>query len=259
MKIGIFDSGIGGLTVLHRALIELPKEDYIFYADEEHVPYGTKTREEILAYTTNAVEFLVKQGCEIVVLACNTATSVAAEELRKNVKVPILGIEPAVKPALEHSNHKRVLVIATPMTVKEKKLKDLLHRVDEEHRVDVMATPQLVEFAQREEFNSKEVKQYLKEKFQEICPSDYSEVVLGCTHFNLFKDVLREYFGPDCELIDGSFGTVRNLSATAKRMNLAEGQKGSVTFYSSGKKVEGGEKLAFFHRILERLTEMEQY
>ncbi|MBP3814197.1 MAG: aspartate/glutamate racemase family protein, partial [Butyrivibrio sp.] len=101
MKIGIFDSGMGGLSVLHEAYHQLPDQEYIFYADTEHVPYGIKTPEQIIGYTTEIAEFLIDKGVDAIVVACNTATSVAIKELRKRFDLPILGMEPAVKPAVE--------------------------------------------------------------------------------------------------------------------------------------------------------------
>ena len=165
MKIGIFDSGIGGLSVLHEAYHQLPGQEYIFYADTEHVPYGQKTPEQIMGYAMDNARFLMEKGAEALVVACNTATSVAIKELRASFDIPILGMEPAVKPAVEETEKKRIMVIATPVTIREDKLKSLLHRVDEQHRVDLLAMPRLVEFAEREEFDSKEVKDYLKEQF----------------------------------------------------------------------------------------------
>ena len=128
MKIGIFDSGIGGLSVLHQAMITLPEADYIFYADVDNVPYGEKTRDEVRKLVDHAVGFLVEKGCQAVVLACNTATSAAISYLRDKYKLTIIGIEPAVKPAVEHTLNcgKRVMVVSTPVTAKGEKLKKLI-------------------------------------------------------------------------------------------------------------------------------------
>ncbi len=212
MKIGIFDSGIGGLSVLHEAYHQLPGQEYLFYADTEHVPYGLKTPEQIIGYTTEITQFLIAQGVEAIVVACNTATSVAIRELRKNFDLPILGMEPAVKPAVEGTEGKRIMVIATPVTIREDKLKDLLHRVDENHRVDLLAMPRLVEFAEREEFESPDVYNYIDQQFSSFDKDRYCALVLGCTHFNYFKPAYRKYFGDETLLIDGNRGTVRHLA-----------------------------------------------
>ena len=120
MRIGFFDSGIGGLTVLSEALKRLPNHEYLYYADTQHAPYGPKPKEEVREYVFHAIDFLVDEGAEIIVIACNTATSIAVAELREKYSIPIIGMEPAVKPAIEHvaNSSKRVLVTATPLTCK---------------------------------------------------------------------------------------------------------------------------------------------
>lgn len=229
MKIGIFDSGIGGLSVLHEAYHVLPGQEYIFYADTEHVPYGTKTPEEIIGFAVDNAQFLIDKGAEALVVACNTATSVAIKELRRRFDIPILGMEPAVKPAVEGTDDKRIMVIATPVTIREDKLKDLLHRVDEEHRVDLMAMPKFVEFAEKEEFDTEEVLGYIRDSFANFDPANYSALVLGCTHFNYFKPALKEFFGPETLLVDGNFGTVHHL-ADVLNLEMNDDQDKEVFF-----------------------------
>ena len=150
MPVGFFDSGLGGLTVLEKALRVMPDEDYIFYADEANVPYGEKTSEQITQYARNAVNCLTERGCKAVVIACNTATSVAADELRRTFDTPIIGIEPAVKPAVEHAGGRRILVMATPVTIRESRLKGLIASLDAEDTVVLLAMPGLVRFCEAE-------------------------------------------------------------------------------------------------------------
>ena len=158
MKIGIFDSGIGGLTVLHQAMITLPQEEYLYYADTDHVPYGIRPKEEILEFVDNALRFMLGKGVKAVIIACNTATSAAIKTLRSRYSLPILGMEPAVKPAVAREEEgKRVMVAATPLTLREEKLRNLLHQVDKHHTVDLLPLPELVRFAEREEFTSQAV------------------------------------------------------------------------------------------------------
>ncbi len=126
MKIGISDSGVGGLTVLNEALQHMPDEDYIYLADTYNVPYGTKTREQVKELILNIVEFLDSKDIDVLVVACNTATSVGITELRRKYSFPVIGMEPAVKYALERNISGRVLVLATPLTLTEKKYKDWL-------------------------------------------------------------------------------------------------------------------------------------
>jgi glutamate racemase len=267
MKIGIFDSGIGGLSVLHEAYKRLPDQEYIFYADTEHVPYGLKTPEQILGYAKEITEFLIDRGADAIVVACNTATSVAIKELRRTYDLPILGMEPAVKPAVEGTLGKRIMVIATPVTIREDKLKDLLHRVDEDHRVDLLAMPRLVEFAEREEFESEEVYGYIREQFSSFDKEEYCALVLGCTHFNYFKSAYRQYFGDRILLIDGNSGTVRHL-AEVLSLQTAPDKVGTedtdhnilcvpkTTYYFSGKEITDEETLERLKRLHLRLEQM---
>ena len=244
MKIGIFDSGIGGLSVLHEAYHQITGQEYIFFADTEHVPYGLKTPEQIVGYAIDITEFLINKGAEALIVACNTATSVAIKELRSRFDIPILGMEPAVKPAVEGTEDKRIMVIATPVTIREDKLKDLLHRVDGEHRVDLMAMPKLVEFAEREEFESEAVDKYLKDQFSGIDSDDYCALVLGCTHFNYFKPSYKKIFGKDTLLIDGNHGTIHHLADTLN-LPINENQDKDI-FFEDYHKMLGYEKTEYY-------------
>ncbi len=259
MKIGIFDSGIGGLTVLHQALLTLPKEDYIYYADTDNVPYGTKRREEIIGFVDQAVEFLVGKGVKAIVIACNTATSTAIDYVRGKYTLPILGMEPAVKPAVAKSNGKRVMVIATPITVREEKLRNLIEQVDDDHRVDLLALPGLVRFAESGLFEGEEVEQYLRQELRNYKLEDYSALILGCTHFNYFKDTYRKIFPGRIAFIDGSVGTVNNLKRILVEKNQLENNHGMVEYYRSGKPIYRDEELERLELLHKRLDRMMKY
>lgn len=255
MKIAIFDSGIGGLTVLHQAMQQMPEEDYLYYADILHVPYGTKTKEEIISYVDEAAAFIAEQGVKALVIACNTATSVAIAELRQKYSFPIIGMEPAVKPAVKHS-HKRVLVIATPMTLQEQKLHDLLLQVDMENIVDLLPLPQLVTLAEARIFNGPQVEDYLQLEFSRYDLTSYDTIVLGCTHFNYFKDTLRRLLPADISLLDGSKGTVKHLQCLLEERGLREKNKGEITYYQSGRLAASTDD---YQALLQRLDEMLYY
>ncbi|MBR6755774.1 MAG: glutamate racemase [Peptococcaceae bacterium] len=255
MKIAIFDSGIGGLTVLHQALQQMPQEDYLYYADTLHVPYGTKTKEEIISCVDEAVAFIAEQDVKALVVACNTATSVAIAELRQKYTFPIIGMEPAVKPAVSQSQ-KRVLVIATPMTLQEQKLHDLLLQIDMTHIVDLLPLPQLVTLAEDGIFSGAEVETYLQKEFGRYALEDYDTVVLGCTHFNFFKDTLRRLLPGNISLLDGSNGTVKHLQHLLAERGLGENNNGQVTYYQSGKLMLDTTP---YEALLSRLDQMQQY
>ena len=262
MKAGILDSGIGGISVLNEAYHSLDDVDFIFYADTDHVPYGLKTGEEIREYSEKIVEFFLDKEVDAVLMACNTATAVAAKYLRGKYDIPIIGMEPAVKPAVT-GNHdgKRILVMATPVTVRENKLHDLLEAVDKDHQVDLLAMPGLVSFAEKEIFDGDMVRQYLTESFCELNIDDYSAVVLGCTHFNYFKPLYREFFNSNTIFIDGNTGTVKQL---AKVMGAAfhkydkNVREDRTEYYFSGRQAgeEELEKLARLHLRLEEVRDI---
>ncbi len=257
MCIGIFDSGIGGMTLLHQALVLMPQENFIFYADTDHVPYGTKSREQVVSYVDEVIRFMLAKKCKAVVIACNT------EQMRSKYRdFPIIGIEPAVKPAVAESDGKRVLVVATPLTVHEKRLQKLVERVDDEHLVDLLELPGLVEFAERGEFVSARVTAYLQEKFGGYALEQYGELVLGCTHFNYFKDTFRALLPQGIHIIDGSLGTVRQLmrvlaakGALAPR-TAEEAAGGQVRYFASGREILEADRLERIRKLHERLEQM---
>lgn len=256
MKIGFFDSGIGGLTVLSEALKRLPHHDYLYYADTLHAPYGPKPKEEVRGYIFEAIEFLVRKGADIIVIACNTATSIAVNDLREKYQIPIIGMEPAVKPAIEwvQESGKRVLVTATPLTLKEEKLHHLIERLDQSHVTDLLPLPDLVRFAESFDFSPETVVPYLKKQLVDYQISDYGAIVLGCTHFPLFASSFKEVFEPGIELIDGSVGTVTHLSNIIDTMKGETSKTPTVTFYQSGREITEANEIKGFNRILNQIA-----
>jgi len=209
MKVAVFDSGIGGMTFLKAAQQALPAVNFEYFSDKENVPYGTKSVEFVRECVFKAIDDIVKQNFDAIVIACNTATSIAINDLRKRYTIPIIGMEPAVKPAIEQSEGKRVLVFATPITVRENKLSNLIKGLNSEEIVDLIALPKLVEFAENN-ILSKEIETYIREQLKNLEINKYSCVVLGCTHFIYYKDIIKEIF-PKAKVIDGNLGTVNRL------------------------------------------------
>lgn len=252
MSIAFFDSGIGGITVLHHAMKMLPLEDYIYFADTLNAPYGTKTRDEVRSLVFNAVDFIVSLGVDAVVIACNTATSVAVEDLRKRYTIPIIGMEPAVKPAIEKTGgtQKRVLVTATPLTLKEEKLKNLIDRIDNEHIVDLLPLPGLVEFAENFEFNENIVSDYLNKELASVDISSYGTIVLGCTHFLFYRSILKKIIPSHIDIIDGNAGTVNHLSRVLNERGVSIKGEGKIKWYCSGEPVVDLKRLAEFELLL---------
>ncbi|MDR4949169.1 glutamate racemase [Neobacillus cucumis] len=258
MRIGFFDSGIGGMTVLHQALRFLPNEDYIFYADTSHVPYGEKPKEEVREYIFNAVDFMANQGIKALVIACNTATSIAVDDLRQKYDFPILGIEPAVKPAVQscEGKRKKVLVFATNLTLREEKFHNLLRSIDHQDIVESLPLPGLVQLAENFEFRDEKVVPYLKEKLSSLDLKQYGTIVLGCTHFPYFENSIRKIFPGEVDIISGSIGTAKNLKRILESRNQINDGKGDILFFKSGHKVEDKETLSNYNELLVKLDKI---
>ena len=257
MKIAFFDSGIGGLSVLHHAMKILPQEEFIFYADEDNVPYGTKSPEEVLNFVDEAFRFLIAQKVSAIVVACNTATSVAVKAMREKYSLPIIGMEPALKVALDAFPNRKVLVAATAITITGEKIFKLIKKIHAENFAELKALSKLVEFAERQEFNSAAVENYLREELAAYDFEKFSSLVLGCTHFNYFKDTFRKILPSHVKILDGNAGTVNELIRRANLKSSLTTNHYSLTTYYSGRKVLEATELLRLKKFLRRLDEME--
>lgn len=257
MKIAFFDSGMGGLSVLHHALKILPHEEFIFFADEDNVPYGTKSPKEILSCVDAAFRFLIKQEVGAIVVACNTATSVAVKIMRGKYSLPIIGMEPALKLALDLYPSRKVLVAATTITITGEKIHRLIKNLHAENLTELKALPRLVEFAERQEFNSAAVEEYLRGELSNCDWENFSSLVLGCTHFNYFKDTLRKILPPHVKILDGNAGTVNELIRRANLQPARSENFPPIKFFYSGRRVTDSTELARLKKFLHRLDEME--
>ena len=245
MRIGFFDSGIGGLSVLHHAIKILPQEEFIFFADEDNVPYGTKSPEEVSRFVDEAFRFLIAQKVSAIVVACNTATSVAVKKMREKYSLPIIGMEPALKVALDLFPNKKVLVTATAITITGEKIRRLIKKLHAENLAELKALSQLVEFAERQD----ELENYDRENF--------SSVVLGCTHFNYFKDTFRKILPPHVKILDGNAGTVNELIRRTNLQSARAENLPAIKFFYSGRRVTDSAELARLEKFLQRLDKME--
>ena len=181
--IGIFDSGLGGISVLRELVRIMPSEDFIYLGDSLHAPYGTKTLEEVRQRSIENAEFLFDKGAKGLVVACNTATSAAVRLLREMYPyIPIVGIEPAVKPAVNCMEHPKVLVMATPMTIREEKFHKLMDRYKEQGEIIPLPCPGLMNFVERGDLDGEDLEKYLSELLFEYKHNKVDAVVLGCTH-----------------------------------------------------------------------------
>ena len=234
--IAVFDSGVGGISVLRELKKILPNEDYIYYGDSKNAPYGMKTKEEVRKLTIDAAEYLFAQGAKGLVVACNTATSAAVRTLREMYPdVPLVGIEPAVKPAATLKPNCRVLVMATPMTIREEKFQNLMARYEDMAEIIPLPCPGLMDFVERGDLESEDFRRYLEELLfvHRIHPVD--SVVLGCTHYPFAKDMIRQVLGPDVLVFDGGEGTAREMKRRLAEADLLNNrtEEGTVDFQNS--------------------------
>lgn len=227
--IGIFDSGLGGLTVLSEIIKILPLERYLYFADCRFAPYGPKTTEEIRKRCFFITETLVSRGIKALVVACNTATSCAVEDLRRGFTIPIVGMEPALKPACEANLPGKRLVLGTPFTISEVKYQRLLSRFRDNKDIVSLPCPGLVELIEKGDANSPEIRSGLKELFRDLTLEDFSSVVLGCTHFIYLKNLLRDMMGNRIRFFDGNEGTAQRLKNLLTQQGLLSDNKTLLT------------------------------
>lgn len=236
MKIAFFDSGVGGITIFKEALKDI-KAEYFYFADNLNTPYGTKSKEIVKKYVIENINKIMKLDPDIVVVACNTATSVAIEELRNIYSSKcIIGLEPAIKVSADKNIvDKKILVSATTLTIKEEKIKKLIDKLDIRDKVDFVSVDKLVEFAEDLDFESDEVCGYINEKLSEFNLENYSDLVLGCTHFPLFKEVFKKVLPNSIDVIDSSQGVINNIKNKISILDLKENNENNVTLILSEK------------------------
>lgn len=249
--IGIFDSGVGGISVLGRLTKLLPREDYIYYADTARFPYGDKPCEVVQAGVMAAAAAMAEHGLKMLVVACNTATAAAIEDLRAKYDFPVLGIEPALKPALAAAPGKRVALIATSLTLKEKKFRKLFEAYREKGEIINVKAPGLADLVENGHYRDEAARAYLSRLFADV---KADTVVLGCTHYLFLWELIREFF-PAAEIIDGGSGLARNVCRTLREQKLLKEEgAGSITVLSSDREQFLPRFDGFFQDILSILA-----
>ncbi|MBQ5904619.1 MAG: glutamate racemase [Clostridia bacterium] len=248
--IGVFDSGMGGVSVLRKLSRVMPGENFIYFGDSVNAPYGTKSKEEIKALTEKAFDFLRDKGCKAVVIACNTATSAAAKHLReKYPDYSIIGLEPALKPAALSMDYPKVLAMATPLTLKEEKFNSLMAQYEDQAEFIKLPAPELVKYIESGELDSEEEIQYLEEILTPYKDGKVDAVVLGCTHFPFARKTIQRILGDDVLVFDGGLGAARQTRRVLEGKNLLNGKEegGAVNFINSiPEKTEIAKKLFYY-------------
>ena len=234
--IGFFDSGLGGISVLQKTRQLLPGEDYLYYGDSRNAPYGVRPAQEVEALTERAVTYLLGQGVKAIVLACNTATSAAAASLRSRYpQIPIIGTEPALKPAVERHPGGRILVMATAMTLREQKFRVLWEQYRLQAEIIPVAGNGLVELVEQGILEGPKAEQQLGQLLGPYLKCPVDAVVLGCTHYPFLRRPIRKIVGPDTEILDGAGGVARQLQRQLEGLELLQTRTtpGRVVFRNS--------------------------
>jgi len=233
--IGVFDSGVGGLSILDEALRQLPQHDYIYLADSANAPYGEKSSEWITARSLILCKYLASKGCDAIVVACNTATAEAIKQIRTELSIPIIGVEPGIKPAAMQSQNGIVGVLATEATLKSDKFNALLATLPEHCRFIKQSGAGLVPLIEAGKANSEETLDLLGKHLEPILDAGSDTLVLGCTHYPFLRKSIRKLLGDTITLIDTSDAVVKQLGRQLEILGLNpdSGERGSVTFISS--------------------------
>lgn len=235
LPIAVFDSGVGGISVLRELVRQLPHEDFLYYGDSANAPYGDKDTQTVRTLTMQAFSRMETLGFKAIVVACNTATSAAIRTLRERyTDIPVIGIEPALKPAVDRHPNGRVIVMATETTLRETKFAALMAKYQTRCEIRSLPCPGLMEYVERSELDSPALEGYLRKVLTPQLCTHTDAIVLGCTHYPFLRPVLQRIAGTETELIDGSEGTARETARQLQRCQLQKEQgTGRVEFRNS--------------------------
>ena len=244
-SIGVFDSGIGGVTVLREIIKILPNENYIYYSDSKNNPYGDKTKQEIIKRCEEVFSYLLEKNCKAIVIACNTASAIAVNTLREKYKdIPIIAIEPAYKMVHDYAYDGETLVMATKGTIESERF-NLLYNKYNNHKTKLL---ECVGLADRiEEGNEKKIKEYLEKNLKEY-KGKVENVVLGCTHYPLIQEEIGQVLGENVRFFNGANRLAVHLKEVLLEKDLISksNEKGKIDFCDSSEKKEKEERFYKF-------------
>jgi glutamate racemase len=238
--VGVFDSGVGGLSVLHEIRRELPREDLLYVADSGYAPYGDLSDEAIEKRTIAITQFLVSESAKAIVVACNTATGVAIETLRSRFSIPVIAMEPAVKPAALTTRSAVVGVLATSQTLSSSKFSRLLLAYGADVQILLQPCPGLVEQVEKGDLSSEATRSLVEQYVVPLVRKGADTLVLGCTHYPFLSPVIRDIAGPSVTIIDPSAAVARELRRRLQISDLLSprDQPGTERFWTSGSVAE---------------------
>jgi glutamate racemase len=234
--IGIFDSGIGGLTVVKKIFENLPNENIIYFGDTARVPYGSKSNQTVVEYSIQNTKFLLKKNVKMVVVACNTASSVALDVLRNEFNVPIIGmIEPGSKTALNNTKNNHIGVIGTNATINNKAYSHRLKKLNNKIKVYESACPLFVPLAEEGWTNHKAAQLIANEYLKKFKEHEIDTLILGCTHYPILNDIIQKSVGKKVKLIDSGTSAAIEVNNLLEALDLRNDskRKGNHQFYVS--------------------------
>jgi glutamate racemase len=247
--IGLFDSGVGGLSVWREIAAGLPEQDMLYLADQAHIPYGPRPVDEIRAFSEAIARFLLEQGCRVIVVACNTASAAALMHLRATFpNVPFVGMEPAVKPAAQTTRTGKVGVLATPATFQGALFASVVERFANGVQLVNQICPGLVEQVEAGQLDTPDTKAMLREYLAPMMRAGVDTIVMGCTHYPFLAPAIQRIVGPDVQVIDPAPAIARQVRRVWEQRGwLASGDQARRVFYTTGSG-------SAFSRTLEQLV-----
>jgi glutamate racemase len=235
--VGVFDSGVGGLTVLHECLVTMPHEDFVYLGDHARLPYGPRPLDEVRRFAREIAAYLERQGVKLLLVACNTATSAALPQLQEELSVPVVGvITPEAHAAVQATRNRRIGLMATEATVHAGRYAQLVRALDAGAELVPVACPRLVPLIESDEPFGAETTEAVREYAAPLKAADVDTVILGCTHYPLIRPVFQRVFGRRVTLVFSAEETAREVAETLARKGIenGEGREGSYRFLTTG-------------------------
>ena len=220
--VGVFDSGVGGLTVAREIMRQLPNERIVYFGDTARVPYGSKSKNTVVKYSRQIIKFLETKNIKAIVIACNTATALALDDIKKDLEIPIIGVvKPGAKVAVEKTKNNKIGIIATEATVNSHMYTDVIKKYNQDIEVYTKACPLFVSLVEegwiKDDVTYEVARRYLKE----MQDKDIDTLVLGCTHFPLLRKLIGEVMGPEVELVNPAYETAVSLGKLLDKLGIS--------------------------------------
>jgi glutamate racemase len=234
--IGVFDSGVGGLTILLEVKKLLPKENFIFVADQGNVPYGGKNGKQLQGYADKIMAFLIQKDAKAIIIACNTSTVYAIDFLRKKYKIPIIGTVPVVKTLAKISKSKKAAVFSTPATAKSPYVKKLIKKFAPDITVYRIGGTGLEELVETGELGSKKIDKILHQALEPLLKKRVDSIALGCTHYPFLKAKIQKIVGKDVQIVDSGGAVSRRVREILKNNKILGNKRLEDFYYTTGNK-----------------------